>query len=71
MVSGILKMWNADRGFGFVANDEGGADTFLHISAIQSAGINPNDIKKGDRLTFDVEGTRDGKTKAVNVGRTG
>jgi CspA family cold shock protein len=64
-------MWNADRGCGFVANDEGGDDTFLHISAIQSAGINPNDIKKGDRLTFDVEDTRDGKTKAVNVGRTG
>jgi cold shock CspA family protein len=44
---------------------------FLHVSALHSAGIDPDDIRKGERLTFDVENTRDGKTKAGNVRRPG
>ena len=64
-------MWNADRGYGFIADDAGGPDMFLHISALQTALIDPDDIRKGDRLTFDVESTREGKTKASNVRRTG
>src|SRR6185437_4828841 len=67
VATGTLKLWNADRGFGFIADDSGGPDIFLHISALQSAGIDPDEIRKGDRLTFDVESTRDGKTKARNV----
>lgn len=64
-------MWNADRGFGFIADDAGGPDMFLHITALQSARIDPEDLKKGDRLTFDVEDTRDGKPKAGNVRQVG
>ena len=71
MGAGKLKMWNADRGFGFIADDAGGPDIFLHITALQSAGIDPDDLRKGDRLIFDVENTRDGKTKASNVRRQG
>jgi cold shock protein len=71
MATGTLKMWNAERGFGFIADDAGGPDMFLHVSALQSAGIDPDDIRKGERLTFDVENTREGKTKASNVSRTG
>lgn len=67
MATGSLKMWNADRGFGFIADDSGGPDMFLHISALQSAGIGPDNIRKGDRLTFDVENTREGKNRASNV----
>jgi CspA family cold shock protein len=67
MATGTLKLWNADRGFGFIADDAGGPDMFLHISALQSAGIDPDNLRKGDRLIFDVENTRDGKTKASNV----
>jgi CspA family cold shock protein len=70
MASGILKMWKADRGFGFIADDSGGPDIFLHISALQSAGIDPDNMRKGERLTFDVESTREGKTRASNVRRT-
>jgi cold shock CspA family protein len=44
---------------------------FLHISALQSAGIDPLTIKPGERLIFDVNSARDGKTKAGNVRRRG
>ena len=64
---GKLKMWNADRGFGFIADDSGGPDIFLQISSLHSASVDPDNIRKGDRLTFDVESARDGRTKASNV----
>ena len=71
MATGTLKMWNADRGFGFIGDDAGGPDVFLHVSALQSAGIDPDDIRKGERLTFDIESGREGKTQASNVRRSG
>jgi CspA family cold shock protein len=67
MATGKLKMWNADRGFGFIADDAGGTDMFLHINELKAAGIDPDGIQVGDRLTFDNSNTRDGKTKASNV----
>ena len=69
MAVGKLKMWNADRGYGFIADDAGGPDMFLHINELKTAGIDPDTIKVGDRLTFETTSTRDGKTKANNVGR--
>jgi CspA family cold shock protein len=71
MATGTLKMWKAERGFGFIQDDAGGPDMFLHITALQSAGIDPDSLRHGERLTFDVESTRDGKTKASNVRRLG
>jgi len=71
MPTGTLKMWNADRGYGFIGDDARGPDVFLHISALQSAGIDPDTIKKGERLTFDVESTREGKTRAGERCRPG
>jgi CspA family cold shock protein len=70
MATGTLKMWNVERGYGFIGDDSGGPDIFLHVSVLQSAGIDPDDMRKGERLTFDVESTREGKTKASNVRRT-
>jgi cold shock protein len=67
MSAGKLKMWNADRGFGFIAVDGGGPDMFLHINDPKSAGIDPDKIRVGDRLTFETASTRDGKTKASDV----
>jgi len=65
-------MWNAERGFGFIGDDSGGPDIFLHISALQSAGIDPDNLRKGERLSFDVErDTRSGKIKAANIRRPG
>jgi CspA family cold shock protein len=41
MRAGKLKMWNADRGFGFIADDAGGPDMFLHVNEVKTAGIDP------------------------------
>ena len=67
MGAGKLKMWNPDRGFGFIAVDGGGPDMFLHINDLKSAGIDPDKIRVGDRLTFETASTREGKKKAGNV----
>jgi CspA family cold shock protein len=70
MATGTLKMWNADRGFGFIKDDSGGPDIFMHISALQ--GINPDNLRLGERLTFDVErDARSGKINAENVRQPG
>jgi CspA family cold shock protein len=70
MPTGKLKMWNAERGYGFIADDAGGPDMFLHVRALQAADIDPESIRKGERLTFDVE-TRNGRTRASHVRRPG
>jgi cold shock CspA family protein len=64
MVTGKLKMWN-----GFIADDQGGPDTFLHINELKAAGIDPDDLRLGERLSFDTANTREGRTKASNVRR--
>ena len=69
MAAGKLKMWNAERGFGFIADDSGGPDMFLHINEPKAAGIDPDQTRVGERLTFDTASTREGKTKASNVRR--
>jgi CspA family cold shock protein len=67
MGTGKLKVWNAERGFGFIADDTGGPDMFLHINELKTAGIGPDQIRISDRFTFESTSTRDGKTKASNV----
>ena len=71
MPTGTLKMWNAERGYGFIKDDAGGPDVFLHIRALQSSGIDPENLRLDERLSFDVESTREGKTRAGNVRRPG
>jgi CspA family cold shock protein len=67
MGTGKLKMWNADRGFGFIADDAGGPDMFLHINELKIAGIDLDRLKVGERLSFEITSIRDGNTKASNV----
>jgi CspA family cold shock protein len=67
LATGTLRMWNAERGYGFIQNEEGGPDVFLHIMALRNAGIDPDSMKKGERLTFEIEPTQDGRTRAGNV----
>src|ERR1700728_3157584 len=61
MAAGKLKWWNADRGFGFIANDAGGPDMFLHVTDLRASGIDPDNIRIGDRLTFETGHTRGGR----------
>jgi cold shock protein len=66
MANGVVKMFNGDRGYGFIKPDDGGSDVFLHASALERAGIGSLPI--GTRLSFDVVmDERKGKTNAQNV----
>jgi CspA family cold shock protein len=65
VAAGILKMFNADRGFGFIKPDDGGNDVFEHVSAAERAGIQ---LQQGMRLGFDEETDRKtGKPRAANL----
>ncbi len=63
---GHLKKWNAERGFGFIVADDGGAELFVHITAFVRDGRQP---VVGEALSFDVEPDRNGKRSAVRVRR--
>ena len=65
MANGTVKWFNATKGFGFIEPDEGGKDVFLHISAIERAGVqSPNE---GQKVQYDMETGRDGRTSAGNI----
>ena len=69
MAQGTVKFFNAQKGYGFIVQDAGGPDVFLHITALQDAGISPDSLKRGDRFVYEISSTRDGRTKASNVRR--
>ena len=63
--TGTVKLFNTDKGYGFIQPDDGSADSFVHISAVQAAGMQTLD--KEQRLNYDVEQGRNGKESAVNL----
>ena len=68
MTTGTVKFFNTDRGFGFITPEGGGPDVFVHISALEAAGI--RSVSEGDRLSFDaVMDQRKGKPNAQNIKR--
>ena len=67
-ITGNLKSWNADRGFGFITPLNGGQDIFVHISDYPKRSGPP---KVGEMLNFEVALSNDGKKKAINVQRPG
>ena len=63
MATGTVKLFNSQKGFGFIQPDNGGADAFVHISAVERAGI--NDLKEGQKVSFElVADRRSGKMSA-------
>jgi CspA family cold shock protein len=65
-MTGTVKFFNGERGYGFIKPDDGGRDVFVHITAVERAGF--RDLQEGQRLSFDVEPDKKGKgPKAVNL----
>jgi CspA family cold shock protein len=63
MATGTVKWFNGQKGFGFIQPDEGGADVFVHISAVERAGL--RSLNEGQKITYELErDPRSGKTSA-------
>ena len=65
MNTGTVKWFNAQKGYGFIAPDDGGRDAFVHISAVERAGMTTLD--RDQRVSYELEEDRRGKTSAVNL----
>ncbi len=66
MATGTVKWFNSDKGFGFIQPDQGGGDVFVHISAVERAGI--GSLREGQKLSFELErDQRSGKTAAAQL----
>jgi len=62
MTIGVVKFFNTSKGFGFIAPDGGGKDVFVHITALQRSGI--QNLAEGQRVSFEVSPSRDGRISA-------
>ncbi len=65
MATGTVKWFNATKGFGFIQPDAGGNDVFVHITAVQAAGL--NGLDDNQKISFEVEAGRNGKESATNL----
>jgi len=65
MPIGTVKFFNADKGYGFIAPEDGGNDAFVHITAVERAGMGT--LNKDQRVSYELEQDRRGKMSAVNL----
>lgn len=65
MTIGTVKFFNTDKGYGFIAPEDGGDDSFVHITAVQAAGM--QSLDKDQRVSYDIETGQNGKKAAVNI----
>ena len=65
MPIGTVKFFDTGKGYGFITNEAGGKDAFVHISAVEAAGMGT--LEKEQRLSYDLENDQRGKSSAVNL----
>lgn len=65
MSTGTVKWFNGQKGYGFIQPDDGSKDVFVHISAVEAAGL--RSLNEGQKVSYDLERGRQGKTSAVNL----
>lgn len=65
MITGTVKFFNAEKGYGFIQPEDGSPDAFVHISAVERAGMRTLD--RDQRVSYELETDRRGKTSAVNL----
>ena len=65
MITGTVKFFNETKGYGFIAPESGGGDAFVHISAVERAGMRT--LEQNQRISYELETDNRGKTSAVNL----
>jgi CspA family cold shock protein len=65
MATGIVKWFNAQKGYGFIQPEDGSKDVFVHISAVEAAGM--RGLLEGQKLNYELETGRQGKTSAIGL----
>jgi CspA family cold shock protein len=65
MSIGTVKWFNNQKGYGFIAPEDGSKDVFVHISAVEQAGM--DNLREGQKLSFDLERSQQGRVSAVNL----
>ena len=68
MATGTVKWFNADKGYGFIAPDNGGSDVFVHVTAVQNAGL--DGLSENQKVSFEVEAGRNGREAATDLKAT-
>ena len=65
MATGTVKWFNAEKGFGFIAPDEGGKDVFVHITALREAGL--ENLQDDQKVSYELQSGRDGRSSAGSL----
>ncbi|MAO54408.1 MAG: cold-shock protein [Rhodospirillaceae bacterium] len=65
MTTGTVKFFNTDKGYGFIEPEDGSKDAFVHISAVEQAGLST--LTEGQKVTYDLAAGKNGKTAAENL----
>jgi CspA family cold shock protein len=65
MTTGTVKFFNMDRGYGFIEPEDGSKDAFVHITAVERAGL--SSLREGQKISYEVQPGRDGKSSAENL----